>query len=125
MLIAVMYLLYYLSIVQGYKLTAYTWPLLATLRGLVETVTPAPGFTEIPLTRSFFLWFTDSINALLNYIPIFFILFALIAILEDSGYMPRMAFIMDRILHRFGLHGQSILRWCWAGSTSEGARCPQ
>jgi Fe2+ transport system protein B len=36
-------------------------------------------------------------------------MFGLIAILEDSGYMPRMAFIMDRVLHRFGLHGQSVL----------------
>ena len=44
-----------------------------------------------------------------NYIPIFFILFALIAVLEDSGYMPRIAFVLDRILSRFGLHGQSTL----------------
>ncbi|OPY61814.1 MAG: Ferrous iron transport protein B [Syntrophorhabdaceae bacterium PtaU1.Bin034] len=124
MLIAVMYLLYYLSIVQGYKLTAYTWPFLATLRSMVEVLTPLPGFIEIPLARSFFLWFTDSVNALLNYIPLFFILFALIAILEDSGYMPRMAFIMDRILHRFGLHGQSILPMVLGGIYVGGCAVP-
>lgn len=108
-LVGVIWLLYYLSIVQGYNITNYTWPILAKLRSAVESLVPDPGFIEIPLTRSFALWFVDSINALLNYIPIFFILFGLIAILEDSGYMPRMAFIMDRLFNRFGLHGQSTL----------------
>ncbi|MFO7987599.1 MAG: ferrous iron transporter B [Desulfatiglandaceae bacterium] len=108
-LVGVIWLLYYLSIVQGYNLTDYTWPVLAKLRSVVESLTPAPGFIEIPLIRAFSLWFVDSINALLNYVPIFFILFGLIAILEDSGYMPRMAFIMDRLFSRFGLHGQSTL----------------
>jgi ferrous iron transport protein B len=123
-LIGVMYLLYYLSIVQGYKLTSYTWPILAWFRSLVETLTPLPGFIDIPLTRSFLLWFIDSITALLNYVPIFFILFALIAILEDSGYMPRMAFIMDRVLHRFGLHGQSILPMVLGGIYVGGCAVP-
>ena len=123
-LLAVMYLLYYLSIVQGYKLTAYTWPFLARLRDLAEVITPEPGFIDIPIARAFTLWFMDSVNALLNYIPIFFILFGLIAILEDSGYMPRMAFIMDRVLHRFGLHGQSVLPMILGGIYVGGCAVP-
>jgi ferrous iron transport protein B len=122
--LAVMYMLYYLSIVQGYKLTAYTWPLLAGFRALMEAVTPSPGFIEIPLLRAFALWFTDSVNALLNYLPIFFILFALIAVLEDSGYMPRMAFIMDRVLRRFGLHGRSVLPLALGGAYVGGCAVP-
>ena len=59
-----------------------------------------------PYLRSMGLWMVDSANALLNYIPIFLILFALIAILEDSGYMARIAFILDKLFHSFGLHGQ-------------------
>jgi ferrous iron transport protein B len=108
-MVGVIWLLYYLSIVQGYNITNYTWPLLAKLRSLVEALSPEPGFIDVPILRSFALWIVDSVNALLNYIPIFFILFGLIAILEDSGYMPRMAFIMDRLFSRFGLHGQSTL----------------
>lgn len=108
-MVGVIWVLYYLSIVQGYNITNYTWPVLAKLRSLVEAVTPQPAFIEIPLIRALSLWLVDSVNALLNYIPIFFILFGLIAILEDSGYMPRMAFIMDRLFSRFGLHGQSTL----------------
>ena len=123
-LVGVIWLLYYLSIVQGYNITNYTWPLLAKIRSLTEAVTPAPGFIEIPLLRSFALWFVDSINALLNYIPIFFILFGLIAILEDSGYMPRMAFIMDRLFSRFGLHGQSTLPMVLGGIYVGGCAVP-
>ncbi len=123
-LLGVIWLLYYLSIVQGYNLTNYTWPLLAKIRSLAEAVTPQPGFIEIPLLRSFVLWFVDSVNALLNYIPIFFILFGLIAILEDSGYMPRMAFIMDRLFSRYGLHGQSTLPMVLGGIYVGGCAVP-
>jgi len=123
-LVGVIYLLYYLSIVQGYNITNYTWPILAKLRSLTEAITPSPGFIEIPLIRSFALWFVDSINALLNYIPIFFILFGLIAILEDSGYMPRMAFMLDRLFNRFGLHGQSTLPMVLGGIYVGGCAVP-
>ena len=123
-LVGVIWLLYYLSIVQGYHITNYTWPVLAKLRNIVEALTPNPGFIEIPLLRSFALFFVDSINALLNYIPIFFILFGLIAILEDSGYMPRMAFIMDRLFARFGLHGQSTLPMVLGGIYVGGCAVP-
>ncbi|MBC2712732.1 MAG: ferrous iron transport protein B [Desulfosarcina sp.] len=123
-LLGMIWLLYYLAIVQGYNITNYTWPLLAKLRSLTEAVMPAPGFIEIPLIRAFALWFVDSINALLNYIPIFFILFGLIAILEDSGYMPRMAFIMDRLFSRYGLHGQSTLPMVLGGIYVGGCAVP-
>ena len=124
-LLAVIYMLYNLSIVQGYKLTTYTWPLLAGFRSIVESLLPTAGFVHTPLVREFVLWFIDSVNALLNYIPIFFILFGLIAILEDSGYMPRMAFIMDRLLSRSGCTVSRLCRWSWAVWWSAVARCRQ
>lgn len=123
-LVGVIYLLYQLSIVQGYKLTNYTWPLLAKLKEFTGLVMPSAGFVDDPLTRSLALWVVDSINALLNYIPIFLILFGLIAILEDSGYMPRMAFILDRLLQRFGLHGQATLPLVLGGVYVGGCAVP-
>ncbi|MBF0594868.1 MAG: ferrous iron transport protein B [Candidatus Omnitrophica bacterium] len=44
-----------------------------------------------------------------SFIPLIILLFMFISILEDSGYMSRAAFIMDKFLHIFGLHGQSFL----------------
>ena len=66
----------------------------------------------------------DSANTLLNYVPIFFILFTLIAILEDSGYMARIAFILDRVFHSFGLHGQSTLPFILGGVFAGGCAVP-
>ncbi|MFP4126891.1 MAG: nucleoside recognition domain-containing protein, partial [Alphaproteobacteria bacterium] len=115
---------YQLSIVQGYRLTEVTWPLLAEFRSLAAAWLPDPGFLHDPQARSLGLWMVDSVNTLLNYVPIFLILFALIAILEDSGYMARIALILDRVLHRFGLHGQSTLPFVLAGVFAGGCAVP-
>lgn len=123
-LLFVIYGFYYLSFIQGYNLTHYTWPVLAGFRSLAESVLPQPGIIELPLLREFVLWVVDNLNALLNYIPIFFILFALIAVLEDSGYMPRIAFVLDQILSRFGLHGQSTLPMILGGVVLGGCSVP-
>ena len=123
-LVLTIWLIYQLSIVQGYELTKITWPLLAGLRNLVASILPDAGFLVDPQLRSMGLWMVDSANTLLNYVPIFLILFALIAILEDSGYMARIAFILDRILHRFGMHGQSTLPLILAGVFAGGCAVP-
>ncbi len=43
------------------------------------------------------------------FVPNIFILYLIISIFEDSGYMARAAFIMDRVMHRLGLHGKSFI----------------
>lgn len=123
-LVATVYLIYYLSIVQGYNLTPYLWVWLAKFKVIVADILPARGMLEDPLITSMGLWMVDSANALLIYIPIFAILFALIAILEDSGYMARIAFILDRILNSFGLHGQSTLPFILGGVFASGCAVP-
>ncbi|EJW11063.1 Ferrous iron transport protein B [Rhodovulum sp. PH10] len=123
-LLATIWAVYQLSIVQGYELTKVTWPYLASVRNLVSGLLPEAGFLHDPFVRAFGLWMVDSVNTLLNYVPIFLILFALIAILEDTGYMARIAFILDRILKRFGLHGQSTLPLVLAGVFAGGCAVP-
>lgn len=49
------------------------------------------------------------VGGVLLFVPLIIILFACISFLEDTGYMARAAFLMDRFLHIFGLHGQSFL----------------
>ena len=49
------------------------------------------------------------IGAILGFVPQIFVLFLLLGILEDSGYMARVAFVMDRIFRRFGLSGKSFI----------------
>jgi ferrous iron transport protein B len=49
------------------------------------------------------------VGAVLGFVPQMLVLFCLLAILEDVGYMSRIAFIMDRIFRRFGLSGKSFI----------------
>jgi len=48
-------------------------------------------------------------GSVLVFMPQILILFFFIALLEDSGYMARAAFIMDKLMHRMGLHGKSFI----------------
>ena len=123
-LFAIVFTIYELAIVFGYKLTDYTWPILAAFKNLVIDILPEANFTDTPMITDFVIWMVNSANALINYVPIFFILFALIAILEDVGYMPRMAFILDRIFKKYGLHGQSTLPLVLGGAFVGGCAVP-
>lgn len=49
------------------------------------------------------------IGAILGFMPLVLVLYVLMAFLEDSGYMARVAFVMDRIFRRFGLSGRSFI----------------
>lgn len=49
------------------------------------------------------------VGGVLSFIPTILILFLFIALLEESGYMARAAFIMDRFMHKMGLHGKSFI----------------
>lgn len=51
----------------------------------------------------------DGAGSVLVFLPNILILFLFISFMEDSGYMARVAFIMDKIMHRFGLHGRSFI----------------
>lgn len=51
----------------------------------------------------------NGIGAVIGFIPLVLILYILISFLEDSGYMARVAFVMDRIFRRFGLSGRSFI----------------
>ena len=54
------------------------------------------------------------VGAVLGFVPQMLVLFFLLSILEDIGYMSRVAFIMDRIFRKFGLSGKSFILCWWA-----------
>lgn len=51
----------------------------------------------------------DGITAVLSFLPPILVLFLFFSILEDSGYMARIAFILDRMFRKFGLSGRAFL----------------
>ena len=49
------------------------------------------------------------VGGVISFLPNILLLFLAIAILEDTGYMSRVAFLMDRVMHQMGLHGKSFI----------------
>ena len=49
------------------------------------------------------------VGSVLVFVPVLMVLYMMLGLLEDSGYMARAAFVMDRLMHALGLHGKSFL----------------
>ncbi|MDO9464381.1 MAG: ferrous iron transport protein B [bacterium] len=70
----------------------------------------ASGAIPEGLTQSFIVdGVIGGVGGVLGFFPLVLFMFFAIAFFEDSGYMARAAFVMDRIMHKFGLHGKSFL----------------
>ena len=78
------------------------------LTGLIETVLENAGASAWvhSLVVSGIM---DGVGAVVGFLPLVLVLFLLLSILEDSGYMARVAFVMDRIFRHFGLSGRSFI----------------
>lgn len=62
----------------------------------------------------------SGVGGVLSFVPLIFFMFLIIAAIEDTGYMARIAFILDRILRIFGLQGKSILPLLLTGGIGGG-----
>lgn len=55
------------------------------------------------------LGIVEGVGAVLAFLPNIALMFLFLSLLEDSGYMARAAFLMDKLMHRIGLHGNSFI----------------
>ena len=91
----------------------------APLQGLMEQLVGAgisaiddalTAFGTNPVVKSLVVdGVLAGVGSVLSFLPIIVVLFLLLSILEDSGYMARVAFVMDKVLRRFGLSGRSFV----------------
>ncbi len=81
------------------------------IHGLSDLVNGALVYAEVnPLLRSLVVdGIFAGVGTVLSFLPTIVLLFFLLSILEDSGYMARVAFLMDKPLRRFGLSGRSFV----------------
>ncbi len=68
-----------------------------------------PEGADSPLQSLLVDGIIGGVGGVIVFLPNILLLFLAIAILEDSGYMARAAFLMDRIMHKIGLHGKSFI----------------
>ncbi len=75
-----------------------------TVRGWMEGAAVAPWLTGLVVDG-----IIAGVGAVIGFVPQMLILFLMLSMLEDVGYMARIAFIMDRIFRKFGLSGKSFI----------------
>lgn len=66
----------------------------------------------------------DGVGGVLGFVPLIMFMFFGIAVLEDSGYLARVAYMMDRIFRIFGLHGSSVMPFIVSGGIAGGCAVP-
>jgi ferrous iron transport protein B len=66
----------------------------------------------------------DGMGGVLGFVPMIMFMFFGIAVLEDSGYLARVAFMMDRVFRIFGLHGSSVMAYIVSGGIAGGCAVP-
>jgi len=66
----------------------------------------------------------DGVGGVLGFVPLIMFMFFGIALLEDSGYLARVAFMLDRVFRVFGLHGSSVMAYIVSGGIAGGCAVP-
>ena len=109
MFILIMGLVFWLTFgVIGTALQGLLEQLVSMVIGAADASLTAFGTN--PVVRSLVVdGVLTGVGSVLSFLPIIVVLFLLLSILEDSGYMARVAFVMDKILRRFGLSGRSFV----------------
>ncbi len=118
-LLLILYLVYMVTF-QGSKplVKAFDWAF-KLLGGLVADHVPE-GLLRSLLVSGII----DGVGGVLRFTPLIAFMFMAIAILEDTGYMARIAFMLDRVLRGFGLHGASMLALMVSGGLAGGCAVP-
>ncbi len=89
------------------------------LKWLIALVLPEGDFRSLLISGV-----VDGVGGVLGFVPLILTMFFAIAVMEDSGYMARVAYMLDRILRWFGLHGNSVMALVVSGGISGGCAVP-
>ena len=107
--IAIMGLVFYLTFnVVGAVLSGWLETGISLLSDAVERLLSAAGVS--PVVHSLVIdGVFGGVGSVLSFLPFIVTLFFFLSLLEDSGYMARVAFVMDKLLRKIGLSGRSIV----------------
>lgn len=118
-MLLVLWLTYYLTlnvgdIPKGWLEEAFGW-----LGGAVSDVMPEGLLRSLVVSG-----IIAGVGSIVSFVPLIFILFMVIAVLDDSGYMARIAHMLDRVFRAFGLHGCSVMPYIVSGGIPGGCAIP-
>jgi ferrous iron transport protein B len=89
------------------------------LKGVMTSILPEGNLQSLIVSGVI-----DGVGGVLGFVPLIVFMFFAIAILEDSGYMARVAYMLDRVLRSFGLHGNSVMALIVSGGIAGGCAVP-
>ncbi len=115
----VLYALYTFTFSYSTVLVNWLSSLFALLDQGVDALLP-----DGPVKSMIISGVVHGVGGVLGFVPIIMFMFFGIAVLEDSGYLARVAFMMDRIFHFFGLHGSSVMPFIVSGGIAGGCAVP-
>lgn len=102
--LAVMWLMFYATFTLGEYPMAGIESFVAWIQSLVSDAMPDGAVKDLLVGG-----IIGGVGSVIVFLPNILLLFLFISLLEDSGYMARAAFIMDRVMHKIGLHGKSFI----------------
>ncbi len=82
--------------------------LIGSLQEIVDALMVAGGVNEV-LRGLVIKGIFEGVGSVLSFLPIIIVLFLFLSLMEDSGYIARVAFVMDKLLRKIGLSGRSIV----------------
>ena len=115
----VLLLLYHFTFVYSQAPVAWLENMFGALRGLADA-----NMAEGLLKSLVISGIIDGVGGVLGFVPIIMFMFFGITILEDSGYLVRVAFMLDRVFRMFGLHGSSVMAFIISGGIAGGCAVP-
>lgn len=118
-MLAIMYLMYKVTFAVGEIPMEWIQDAFAWLAGVVEDIMP-DGLVKSLVVSGVI----EGVGGLFGFVPLIVVVFLFIAVLDDSGYMARIAYMLDRIFHFFGLHGCSVMPFIISGGIAGGCAVP-
>ncbi len=119
---------FFLAVIYGlYEFTFWaSGPVVGWLETFFEFLGNAAeaGLSDGPFKSLVLEGLIGGVGAVLGFVPLIAFMFVGISILEDSGYLARVAFILDRIFRAFGLHGNSVVALIVGGGIAGGCAIP-
>lgn len=118
-MLAVLYGLFWLTIELGAAPQGWVEEFFDWLKDLTEN-----SMAEGDLRSLLADGIISGVGGVLSFAPLILIMFFFLSFLEDSGYLARMAYMLDRIFRLFGLHGASVVPFIIAGGIPGGCAVP-
>ena len=118
-MLGVLYLLYTVTFTIGEIPMGWVEQGFALLREGADAVLPDGQLKSLVLSG-----IIDGVGGVMSFVPLIMLIFLQIAFLEDTGYMARMAYMLDRIFRIFGLHGCSVMPFIVGGGIAGGCAVP-